>query len=99
MSALFLSFAIACALSTTMLAAGTRIGRQRTVGELSQLLERGTFRLLSAEGKPVSVGELSDALGTVPPSPTVAPSKLIALALTVASVSGVLAYFIVRSGH
>ena len=82
-----------------MLAAGTRIGRQRTVGELSQLLERGAVRLVSAEGKPVSVSELSAALRAVPPSPTVAPSKLIALALTVASVSGVLAYLIVTSGH
>jgi hypothetical protein len=99
MPAWILSLTFAVAFGTTMLAAGTRIGRQRTVATLAQLLERGTFRLVSAEDKPVSMSELSAALGAAPERQTVAPGRLIALALTVACIAGVLAFTIVRSGH
>lgn len=99
MPASIISLTFAVAFGTTMLAAGTRLGRQRAVAALAQLLERGTFRLVSAEGKPVSLSELGAALGAAPERPTVAPGKLIALALTVACLTGLLAFMIVSSGH
>jgi hypothetical protein len=98
MPAWIISLTFGVAFGTTMLAAGTRIGRQRTVATLAQLLERGTFRLLSAEGTPVSRSELNDALGAVPERQTMAPRKLMALVLTVACLSGLLAFVIAR-GH
>jgi len=99
MFAWIISLTFASAFGTTMLAAGTRIGHQRTVAALVQLLERGTFQLVSAEGKPVSVNELGNALGARPGRQTIATTHLIALVLTVACVAGLLAFLIVRSGH
>jgi hypothetical protein len=81
------------------MAAGAQLGRQRTMAALAQLLEQGTFRLVSAEGKPVSTSELSRALGVTPGRQTLAGTKLIALALTVACVTGLLTFLLVRFAH
>jgi hypothetical protein len=97
MPAWIISLTFGVAFGTTMLAAGTRLGRQRAVATLVQLIEQGTFRLVSAAGTPVSVSELNAALGAVPERQTVGPGKLIAL-VTVACLSGLLAFMLVR-GH
>lgn len=96
-SAWIIGLAFASAFGSTMLAAGTRLGRQRAITALAEQLERGTFRLESADGKPVTVQELSSALGSELSRPAAAPRYVLAIALAVACAGALLAFLIVSS--
>jgi hypothetical protein len=94
---ILLALTFSCAFGTTMMAAGTRIGRERTVASLAELIEKGTFRLVSLDGSPVSVDELSSALRTRQRPSALSPTALLAVAVAVACASALLAFLVVRS--
>lgn len=92
-----ITLTFASAFGTTMLAAGTRMGRQRTIAALLQMLEQGTFRVVSAEGKPVPAQQLASVLGPQPSRPVLSSTAMITSAIAVACLAALLAALIVRS--
>lgn len=96
----FLAFMFATALGPSMLAVGMRVGRQRTVATLAQMLERGSFRLVSPAGQPMSVKELSTALDAESVRPTLAPGRqMFAIAIAAACLAALLAFLVFSSRH
>jgi hypothetical protein len=95
----FLPFIFASALGPSMLAVGILVGRQRTVATLAQLLEQGAFRVVSAEGTPVSVKELARGLGVAPARPGVAAGVSIGVVLAAACIAALLAFLALSSRH
>jgi hypothetical protein len=94
----YLPLIFATSLAPMMLVVGIFVGRRRSVGMLAQLLEQGTFRIVSADGNPVSVKELASVLGAEPLQARAAFGFSLGVVLAAACVGMVLAFLALSSG-
>ena len=94
----FFPLMFAISLAPNLVLVGMRVGRRRTVATLAQLLERGTFRLVSSEGHPVSIEELSIVLERERYQPRAARVSM-GVIVAAACIAMLVTYLVLSSQH
>jgi hypothetical protein len=95
MTTLLFNVVIGIMLASSMLMAGFRLGQRRVLGSLAKLVDEGSFKLHTADGRSASMRELLQALGETRAAGEAVSKPVVALAFVAASVALAVAFIVV----